>query len=58
MFFVGIAATTLFSLVVSFFSAKTDHYIGSLGSYFFYFFFGYLYSFLHCIIDRPDLFRF
>ena len=39
MFFVGIAATTLFSLVVSFFSAKTDHYIGSLGSYFFYFFF-------------------
>jgi hypothetical protein len=39
MFFVGIAATTLFLLVVSFFSAKTDRYIGSLGGYFFYFFF-------------------
>ena len=39
MFFVGIAATTLFLLIVSFFSAKTDRYIGSLGSYFFYFFF-------------------
>ncbi|MGI5090296.1 hypothetical protein ABK01_05975 [Treponema sp. OMZ 305] len=39
MFFVGIAATTLFLLIVSFFSAKTDRYIGSLGSYFFYSFF-------------------
>ena len=39
IFFVGIAATTLFLLIVSFFSAKTDRYIGSLGSYFFYFFF-------------------
>ena len=39
LFFVGIAATTLFLLIVSFFSAKTDRYIGSLGSYFFYSFF-------------------
>lgn len=39
MFFVGIAATTLFWLAVSFFSAKTDRYIGSVGNYFFYSFF-------------------
>lgn len=39
MFFVGIATTTLFLLIVSFFSAKTDRYIGSLESYFFYSFF-------------------
>ncbi|EPF30002.1 hypothetical protein C5N99_00075 [Treponema medium] len=39
LFFVGSAATTLFLLIVSFFSAKTDRYIGSLGSYFFYSFF-------------------
>ena len=39
LFVVGIAATTLFLLIVSFFSANTDHYIDSLGNYFFYFFF-------------------
>ena len=39
IFFIGIAATALFLLTVSFFSAKTDRYIGSLGSYFFYSFF-------------------
>ena len=39
MFFVGIGAATLFLLIISFFPAKTDRYIGSLGSYFFYSFF-------------------
>lgn len=39
MFFIGIAVTMLFLLLLSFFSAKTDHYIGSLGGYLFYFFF-------------------
>ena len=41
LFVVGIAATTLFLLIVSFFSANTDHYIDSLGNYFFYFFSGF-----------------
>ena len=36
MFFIGIATTTLFLLLVSFFSVKTDRYIDTLGSYFFY----------------------
>ena len=39
MFFIGITAATLFLLIVSFFSARVDRYIGSLGSYFFYSFF-------------------
>ena len=39
MFFVGSAAAALFLLVVSFFSAQTEHYIGSLSAYFFYSFF-------------------
>ena len=39
MFVVGIAATTLFLLTVSFFSVNTDRYIASLGNYFFYSFF-------------------
>ena len=39
MFFVGIAATTLFLLTISFFSVKTDRSISSLGAYFFYSFF-------------------
>ena len=39
IFFVGIAATALFILLLSFFSAKTDRVIDSLRSYVFYFFF-------------------
>ena len=39
MFFIGIATATLFLLIMSFFSTKTDRYIGSLGNYFFYSFF-------------------
>jgi hypothetical protein len=39
MFFVGIAAATLFSLVMSLFSRSADRVIDSLGSYFFYSFF-------------------
>lgn len=39
MFLVGIAATTVFLLFLSFFSAKTDRYIGTLGGYIFYSFF-------------------
>lgn len=39
MFFVGIAAATLFLLIEPFFYAKTDRYIDSLGSYFFHSFF-------------------
>ena len=39
MFFVGIAAATLFSLVMSLFSRSADRAIDSLGSYFFYSFF-------------------
>lgn len=39
IFFIGIATTTLFLLLTSFFPAETDRYINTLGSYFFYFFF-------------------
>ena len=39
MFFVGIAAATLFLLIEPFFYAKTDGSIDSLGSYFFHSFF-------------------
>ena len=39
MFLVGIAATTLFLLFLSFFSAKADRYIATIGGYVFYAFF-------------------
>ena len=39
MFFIGIATTTLFLLLLSFFFAQTDRYIDAVGRYFFYYFF-------------------